>query len=77
MGVSVHVHQEGRGHEVRRLLGLLVQHVVVGIPDQRPVVCVEEHLVRDLKEKMGDNEVRFAGDFSTSGPRKSPDTSVN
>lgn len=34
---------------MRGLLGLLVQHVVVGVSDQRPIVRVEEHLIRDLK----------------------------
>lgn len=48
MGVSVHVHQEGWGHEMGGLLRLLVQHEAVGVPDQRPVVCVEEHLVWKL-----------------------------
>lgn len=49
MRVSIHIHQEGRGHEVGGLLGLLIQHVVVGVSDQRPVVGVEEHLIRNLK----------------------------
>ena len=48
MGVSVHVHQVGWGHEMGGLLCLLVQHEAVGVPDQRPVVCVEEHLVWKL-----------------------------
>lgn len=48
MGISVHVHQEGRRHEVRRLLRLFVQHKAVSVADQRAVVCVEEDLVRDL-----------------------------
>lgn len=34
---------------MRRLLSLLVQHVIVGIPDQWPVVGMEEHLVCYLK----------------------------
>lgn len=53
MGVSIHVHQEGRGHEMRRLLRLFIQHEAVGIADQRPVVRVEEDLVRELR---GDRE---------------------
>lgn len=31
------------------LLRLLVQHVVVGVADERSVVRVEKHLVRNLK----------------------------
>lgn len=58
VGVAVHVHQEGRGHEVRSLLRLLVQHVVVGVPDQRPEVRVEEHLVWNLMEKKGETRCR-------------------
>lgn len=34
---------------MRSLLRLLVQHVVVGVTDQRSVVGVEEHLVRYLE----------------------------
>jgi len=35
---------------VWRLLRLLIQHVVVGISYKWPVVGMEEHLVRDLKQ---------------------------
>lgn len=49
--VPVHVHQEGRGHEVRGLLRLLIQHVVVGVTDQRPVIGMEEHLVCYLEHR--------------------------
>lgn len=35
------------------LLCLFVQHKAVGIPDQRSVVCVEEHLIWKLR---GDQE---------------------
>lgn len=48
MGVPVYIHQERRGHEMRRLLRLLIQHEAVGVPDQWPVVCVEEHLIWKL-----------------------------
>lgn len=34
---------------MRGLLSLLIQHVVVGVSDQRPIVSVEEHLIRNLK----------------------------
>lgn len=51
MRVSVNVNQEGRGHEMRRLLRLLVQHKTVGVADQRPIVCVKEHLIRELSTK--------------------------
>ena len=44
--VSVHVDQECRGHEVWRLLCLLIQYVVVGVPDERPVVRVKELVLR-------------------------------
>lgn len=37
---------------MRRLLSLLVQHVVVGVPDERPVVGVEEHLVGNLEKEV-------------------------
>lgn len=40
---------------MRRLLGLFVQYVVVGVPDQRPVVGVKEHLVGNLKEEEQSN----------------------
>lgn len=53
VGVPIHIHQEGRGHEVGRLLGLLVQDKVIGVPDQGPEVSVKEHLVRNLEE-IGD-----------------------
>lgn len=33
------------------LLRLLVQHVVVSVADQRPVIGVEEHLVRYLERR--------------------------
>lgn len=46
--IPVHVHQEGRRHEVRGLLGLLIQHIVVGVSDQWTEVCMEEHLFGDL-----------------------------
>lgn len=49
--VSINVNQEGWGHEMRRLLRLLVQHKTVGVADQRPVVCVKEHLVRELQKE--------------------------
>lgn len=48
MGVPIYIHQEGRGHEMRCLLCLLIQHEAIGVPDQRPVVCVEEHLIWKL-----------------------------
>lgn len=35
------------------LLCLFVQHKAVGIPDQRSVICVEEHLIWKLR---GDQE---------------------
>lgn len=53
MGVSIHVHQEGRGHEMGRLLRLFVQHKAIGVSDQWSVVCVKEHLVWKL---CGDQE---------------------
>lgn len=49
--VPVHIHQEGRRHEMGGLLCLLIQHVVVGVTDQRPVISVEEHLVRYLEHR--------------------------
>ena len=45
MRVSIHIHQEGWGHEVGCLLRLLIQHKTIGIPDQWSVISVEEHLV--------------------------------
>lgn len=36
---------------MRRLLRLLIQHKTVGVADQRPVVCVKEHLVRELHKE--------------------------
>lgn len=36
---------------MRRLLRLLVQYKAVCVADQRPVVCVEEHLVRELRRE--------------------------
>lgn len=48
MGVPVYIHQERRGHEMRCLLRLLIQHEAVGVPYQRTVVCVEEHLIWKL-----------------------------
>lgn len=36
---------------MRRLLSLFVQHVVVGVSDERPIVGVEEHLVGNLKQE--------------------------
>lgn len=36
---------------MRRLLRLLVQHKAVCVADQRPVVSVEEHLVRELRKE--------------------------
>lgn len=48
MGVSIHVNQEGWRHEMRCLLRLFVQHKAICVPDQRSVVCVEEHLVWKL-----------------------------
>lgn len=53
MGVSIHVHQEGRGHEMGCLLCLFIQHKAIGVPDQWSVVCVEENLVWKL---CGDQE---------------------
>lgn len=49
VGVTVHIHQEWRGHQVRRLLGLLIQHIVVGVTNEWSVVSVEKHLVCNLK----------------------------
>ena len=46
--ITVDVHQKRRWHEVRCAQRLLVDHVVVRIADQRPIVGVEEHLVRHL-----------------------------
>lgn len=46
--IPVHVHEERRRHEVRRLLRLLVQDVVIGVSDQRPEIRMEEHLIWDL-----------------------------
>ena len=48
VGVAVNVHQEWRWHEVRGLLRLLVQHIVIGVPHQGPVVRVEEQVIWDL-----------------------------
>ena len=48
MGVSIHIHQERRGHEMGSLLSLFIQHEAVGISDQWSIVCVEEHLVWKL-----------------------------
>lgn len=48
--IPVDVHQEGWGHKVWRLLRLLVQHVVVGVADKRPVVRMEKHLLWNLEE---------------------------
>lgn len=53
MGVSIHVHQEGRGHEMGCLLCLFIQHKAIGVPNQWSVVCVEENLVWEL---CGDQE---------------------
>lgn len=36
---------------MRGLLRLLIQHVVVSVADQRPVIGVEEHLVGDLRHR--------------------------
>lgn len=47
--IPVHIHKEGWRHEMRRLLRLLVQHVVVRVTDKRSVVGVEKHLVRNLE----------------------------
>lgn len=50
-----------------RLLSLLVQHVIVSIPDQWPVVSMEEHLVCYLKEggtSTGETEVKGDGESS-------------
>lgn len=33
VGVTVHIHKEGRGHKVGRLLGLLIQDKVIGVSD--------------------------------------------
>lgn len=51
VGVAIDVDQEGRGHEVGRLLCLLIQNKVVGITDQWAVVCVKVHLMRNLDKK--------------------------
>lgn len=34
---------------MRRLLRLLVQDVVIGVPDQRPEIRMEEHLIWNLE----------------------------
>ena len=52
VGITVAVDQERRRHQVRRQLRLLVQDVVVGVPDQRPVIRVEEHRLRKLLETL-------------------------
>lgn len=49
MRVSIDIHQEGWRHEVGGLLRLLVQHVVIRVTNERPVVRVEEHLVGNLE----------------------------
>ncbi|PWA22989.1 hypothetical protein CCH79_00002070 [Gambusia affinis] len=49
MRISIDVYEEGGRHEMRGLLRLLVQDIVIGIPDERPVVRVEEHLVWNLQ----------------------------
>lgn len=46
--IPINIHQERWRHEVWGLLCLLVQHVIIRVPNKRPVVRVEEHLVRDL-----------------------------
>lgn len=48
VGVPIHIHQEGRGHEMGCLLGLLIQHKAVGVPDQWSIVGVEKHLIWKL-----------------------------
>jgi len=48
VGVAVYVHQEWRWHEVGGLLRLLVQHIVIGVTHQGPVVRMEEQVIRDL-----------------------------
>lgn len=48
MGVSIYIDQERRGHQMGSLLCLLIQHKPIGITNQRPVICVEEHLVWQL-----------------------------
>jgi len=48
MRVAVNVNKERSWHQMRRYLHLLIDHVVVGITDQRPVVSVKEHLLRKL-----------------------------
>lgn len=53
VGVPIHIYQEGWGHEVGGLLGLLIQHVVIGVPDQRAKIRVEKHLIRNLMGRKG------------------------
>ena len=48
MGVAIYIHQERWGHEMRRLLRLFIEHEAIRVPDQRSVVCMEEHLVWKL-----------------------------
>ena len=43
--VAVDVNEEWRRHQMWCNLHLLVDDVVVGIANQRPVVCVKEHLL--------------------------------
>lgn len=47
--VTIDVHQERGGHQVRSHLRLLVEHCLVGVSHQRSVVCVEEQFLRHLQ----------------------------
>lgn len=46
--IAINVHKKRRGHEVGRLLCLLIQNIVVGVTHQWSVISVEKHLLRDL-----------------------------
>lgn len=50
MGIPIYIYQEGWWHKMGGLLRLFIQHKTVGVPDQWPVVCVEEYLVWKLYE---------------------------
>ena len=50
--VAVYVDEEGRGHEVRGLLGLFVQDIVAAVSDQRAVVRVEVLLLGKLSARV-------------------------
>lgn len=46
--IAIDVHKKWRGHEVGRLLCLLIQNIVVGVTHQWAVISVEKHLLWDL-----------------------------